>query len=95
LSPAQEEANVAWHSARKLEDSGAKPKAMRLQVPFPPVIDFGRFAAQRRRPTWVRRINRAAGIPAQLARKAEQQQFLFAALCRLTCLVQQTAPVFV
>jgi hypothetical protein len=46
-------------------------------------IDFGRFAAQCRRPIGLTYINCASGIPAQLRREAEEQEFLFTALRRL------------
>ena len=46
FSPAQEKSDVAWHSARKLEDAGSQPETMRPQIPFPPDTHVGCFAAQ-------------------------------------------------
>ena len=77
FSPAQEKSDVAWHSARKLEDASSQPETMRPQIPFPPDTHVGCFAAQ---------CCRSIGV---LPRTP------FPALCRLVCLVHQTAPAFV
>ena len=65
---------------------------MGLQVTFPAQIDLRRFAAQRRRPIALARIDGPAAITANLARKAEQLEFLFPALCREPRLVDKAAP---
>ena len=77
FSPAQEKSDVAWHSARKLDDAGSQPETMRPQIPFPPDTHVGCFAPQ---------CCRSIGF---------SQELLSPALCRLVCLVHQTAPAFV
>jgi len=45
------------HCARKFEELGAQPEAMRFQVEFPSEINFGGFAAQCRRPMGFARLS--------------------------------------
>jgi hypothetical protein len=95
LSPGQEQANVAGHSAGKIESPGGKPKTVRIQVTLPPEIDFRRLAAKSRRPIGFGRIDGPAAIAAQLAWEAQHHEFLFPVLCRPARFVHQDTPAFV
>ena len=67
----------------------------RAQFALPAQVEFGRLAAQRRRPVRVGRIDGASAVAAQLAREAEQQVLGLAAVRRLAGCVDQAVPALV
>src|SRR4051794_10417024 len=93
--PDQEEPDIARKSVGIVEHARGETKPVRFQVSLPAQIQLRCLAAQRCRPVRFARIERAAAIAAELARKAQQHELLFPLLGRHARLMNQFAPALV
>ena len=72
VSPDEEQADVARHSAWKVQNAGCKVEAARFQIVLPAEINLARLAAQRHRPIRFADIDCPAAVAAELAGKAQE-----------------------
>src|SRR5215831_10775423 len=70
-APAQDDANIARHAARIVDDLVADVIATRLELALPKLIDLFRNAGQGALPALLALVDGAAVVGANLVRKAE------------------------
>src|SRR5258708_39674835 len=81
--PRKKCADIARHTARKVQYLNAEPESSGLQVPFPELEELSCDPLQRVRPTLLRRIDLAAAIRAQCTRKLADHDLRRTALGRI------------
>ncbi len=91
-APDQKQPGVARNALGEIDDAGGKAKALRAQLVLPEQIDLRRLAAQRHRPVRRRGVDRPPAVAAELARKTQEHEFLFAVLRRQPRVVDQLPP---
>src|SRR5579875_421745 len=91
-APDEEQADVAWHSARKVEDTSGEAETAWLQIAFPAEINFRSFPAQCRGPRRFGDIDCPSTIAAELTWKTQNHEFLLTILRGLPRLMEESTP---